>query len=507
MNEANHGAARVRELSHFIDGQHAAGTSGRFNDVFDPAQGQVTARVPVANTSEVGVAVAAAKTAFATWSETPPLKRARLMFKFKELLEAHSDELAELITRDHGKLFSDAKGEVVRGIEIVEFACGIPNLLKTDFTDQTSGGMDSWNLRQPLGVAAGVTPFNFPMVVPCWMFVMAAATGNTFILKPSERTPSASIRLAELFIEAGFPKGVFNVVHGDKSTVDALIDHPDVAAISVVGSTPVAEYIYRESAKRGKRVQALGSAKNHLVVMPDANLNQAVDALINSAYGSAGERCMATSVAVAVGRIADDLIERLMPRVRSLRIGGGMEPDLDMGPLISAAHRAKVTGYIEAGVAAGARLVVDGRGHAVRGHEEGFFLGGSLFDDVKPDMSIYREEIFGPVLSVVRVPDLASAIALVNAHELGNCVSLFTADGGTARTFTRQIQAGMVGINVPSPVPAAWHSFGGWKRSLFGDHHAHGEEAVRFYTHYKSVMQRWPDSEDKGAEFAMPHAS
>jgi malonate-semialdehyde dehydrogenase (acetylating)/methylmalonate-semialdehyde dehydrogenase len=506
MSEADQGAARVRELSHFIDGQRAAGTSGQFSDVYDPALGRVTARVPVASTAEVAAAVAAAKAAFPAWSETPPLKRARLMFKFNELLGVHSDELAELITRDHGKLFSDAKGEVVRGIEIVEFACGIPTLLKTEFTDQISGGMDNWNLRQPLGVAAGVTPFNFPMVVPCWMFVMAAACGNTFILKPSERTPSASIRLAELFIEAGFPKGVFNVVHGSKAVVDALIEHPDVVAMSVVASTPVSEYIYSETARRGKRVQALGSAKNHLVVMPDADLDQAVDALINSSYGSAGERCMATSVAVAVGRIGDELVERLAPRVRSLRMGGGMGPDLDMGPLISAAHRTKVLGYIDAGVAAGARLVVDGRGQTVPGHEEGFFLAGSLFDDVKPDMSIYREEIFGPVLSVVRVPDLATAIELVNAHELGNCVSLFTADGGAARTFSRQIHIGMVGINVPSPVPPAWHSFGGWKRSLFGDHHAYGEEAVRFYTHYKSVMQRWPDSIAKGAEFTMPVA-
>jgi malonate-semialdehyde dehydrogenase (acetylating)/methylmalonate-semialdehyde dehydrogenase len=493
MSEADQGAARVRELSHFIDGQRAAGASGRFADVFDPALGRVTAHVPVATADEVATAVASAKAAFPAWSETSPLTRARLMFKFKELLEAHSDELAELITRDHGKLFSDAKGEVLRGIEIVEFACGIPNLLKTDFTDQISGGMDAWNLRQPLGVAAGVTPFNFPVVVPCWMFVMAAACGNTFVLKPSERTPSASIRLAELFIEAGFPKGVFNVVHGSKAVVDALIDHPDVVAMSVVASTPVAEYIYSETAKRGKRVQALGSAKNHLVVMPDADLDQAVDALISSSYGSAGERCMATSVAVAVGSIGDELIERLAPRVRSLRVGGGMEPDLDMGPLISAAHRTKVLGYIDAGVAAGAKLVVDGRGHTVQGHEEGFFLGGSLFDDVKPDMSIYRDEIFGPVLSVVRVPDFAGSIELVNAHELGNCVSLFTSDGGAARAFSRQIQVGMVGINVPSPVPSAWHSFGGWKRSLFGDRHAYGEEAVRFYTHYKSVMQRWPN--------------
>jgi malonate-semialdehyde dehydrogenase (acetylating)/methylmalonate-semialdehyde dehydrogenase len=494
MVQADQGAARVRELSHFINGQRAAGASGRFGDVFDPAQGRVAARVPFADTADVAAAVAAAKAAFPAWSATSPLQRARLMFKFKALLDAHHDELAELVTRDHGKLFSDAKGEVLRGIEVVEFACGIPNLLKSDFSDQVAGDIDNWNLRQPLGVVAGVTPFNFPMMVPCWMFAMAAACGNTFVLKPSERTPSASIRLAELFIEAGFPKGVFNIVHGDKDAVDALIAHPDVAAISVVSSTPVAEYIYSEGAKHGKRVQALGGAKNHLVVMPDANMDQAVEALIASSYGSAGERCMATSVAVAVGPIADALVERLATRVRSLKIGGGMEPGLDMGPLVTAAHRAKVSGYIDAGVAAGAKLVVDGRGHTVPGHEEGFFLGGSLFDGVQPDMSIYREEIFGPVLSVVRVPDLASAIALVNAHELGNCVTLFTSDGGAARKFSRQIQVGMVGINVPSPVPAAWLSFGGWKRSLFGDHHQYGQEAVRFYTRYKSIMQRWPDS-------------
>ena len=504
MSEGSQGA--VRQLSHFIDGQRATGASGRFNDVYDPALGRITARVPVADVNEVATAVAAAKAAFPAWSETPPLKRARLMFKFKELLEAHLDEIAEIITRDHGKLLDDARGEVIRGIEIVEFAAGIPNLLKTDFTDQSATGIDSWNLRQPLGVAVGVTPFNFPVVVPCWMFVMAAATGNTFILKPSERTPSASLRLAELFIEAGFPKGVFNVVNGDKTTVDALMQHPDVSAVSAVASTPVAEYIYSQSAKHGKRVQALGSAKNHLVVMPDANLDQAVEAIINSSYGSAGERCMATSVVVAVGRVADELIERLTPRVRSLKIGAGLEPNLDMGPLISSAHRTKVTGYIEAGISEGAKLVVDGRGHTVSGHEEGFFLGGTLFDDVKPDMKIYREEIFGPVLSIVRAPDLAAAIALINAHELGNCVTLFTSDGGAARAFTRQIQIGMVGINIPSPVPSAWHSFGGWKRSLFGDHHTYGQEAVRFYTRYKSVMQRWPGTVEKGAEFAMPVA-
>jgi malonate-semialdehyde dehydrogenase (acetylating)/methylmalonate-semialdehyde dehydrogenase len=489
MNAAIQGARR--QLSHFIDGRHATSTSGDYAEVFDPAHGRVTAHVPVANAAEVAAAVASAKAAFPAWSETSPLKRARLMFKFKELLEIHQDELAELITRDHGKLLADAKGEVMRGIEIVEFACGIPNLLKTEFTDQIGSGIDGWNLRQAMGVAAGITPFNFPMVVPCWMFVMAAACGNTFVLKPSERTPSTSIRLAELFLDAGFPKGVFNVVHGDKAAVDALIAHPDVAAISVVGSTPVAEYVYSEAARRGKRVQALGSAKNHLVVLPDANLDQALNALIDSAYGSAGERCMATSVAVAVGDIADELVERLAQRVRALKVGGGMEQGLDMGPLISAAHRTRVSTYIDAGVAAGAKLVVDGRGHTVPGYEDGFFLGGSLFDNVRPDMSIYREEIFGPVLSVVRVPDFATAIELVNAHELGNCVSLFTSDGGAARRFSRQIQIGMVGINVPSPVPSAWHSFGGWKRSLFGDHHAYGQESVRFYTRYKSIMQRW----------------
>jgi len=493
MSLVNQGATGVRELSHFIDGQHASGASGQFDNVFDPAQGKVSARVPIGNAADVATAVAVAKAAFPAWSETPPVKRARLMFKFRQLLEEHQNELAELITRDHGKLLSDAQGEVQRGIEVVEFACGIPNLLKTEYSDQIGVDMDSWNLRQPLGVIAGVTPFNFPAMIPLWMCAMAAVCGNTFVLKPSSRTPSASIRLAELFIEAGFPNGVFNVLQGHKDAVDALIEHPDVAAITVVSSTETAEYIYGESTKRGKRAQALGSAKNHLVVAPDANLDQAVDALINSAYGSAGERCMATSVAVAVGGVAGELVERLASRVRSLRIGGGMEPDLDMGPLVTAAHRAKVSGYIDAGVAAGAKLVVDGRGYTVPGLESGFFLGGSLFDHVTPEMSIWREEIFGPVLSVVRVPDLASAIALVNSHELANCVTLFTADGGAARAFSRQIQVGMVGINVPSPVPAAWHSFGGWKRSLFGGHHQYGQEAVRFLTRYKSVMQRWPD--------------
>jgi malonate-semialdehyde dehydrogenase (acetylating) / methylmalonate-semialdehyde dehydrogenase len=506
MSEVDQSEARVRALSHFIDGRTVAGNSDRFGDVFNPALGAVAARVPLASADEVGAAVAAAKAAFPAWSETAPIKRARVMFRFKQLLDEHHDELAELITREHGKVFSDAKGEVMRGIEVVEFACGIPNLLKTDFTDQIGGGIDNWNLRQPLGVVAGITPFNFPMMVPCWMFPIAIACGNTFVLKPSERDPSVSVRLAELLKEAGLPDGVFNVVHGDKVAVDALLAHPDVEALSFVGSTPIAEYIHREGTKHGKRVQALGGAKNHLVVMPDADLDQAVDALIGAAYGSAGERCMAISVAVAVGHIADDLVGRLTPRVKALKIKNGMESDAEMGPLVTAAHRAKVSGYIDAGVAAGAKLVVDGRGRAVPGHEQGFFLGGTLFDDVKTDMTIYREEIFGPVLCVVRVSDFASAVELINANEFANGVSCFTSDGGIARAFARQIQIGMVGINVPIPVPMAWHSFGGWKRSLFGDHHAYGEEGVRFYTRYKSIMQRWPDSIGKGAEFTMPVA-
>jgi len=506
MGETHRSEARVAALTHFIGGKRVEGASERFGDVFNPATGAVASRVPLAGASEVDAAVAAAKAAFPEWSETAPIKRARVLFKFKQLLDEHHDELAEIITREHGKVFSDAKGEVMRGIEIVEFACGIPNLLKTYFTDQIGGGIDNWNLRQPLGVVAGITPFNFPMMVPCWMFPIAIAAGNTFVLKPSERDPSASVRLAELLTEAGLPDGVFNVVHGDKTAVDALLAHRDIEALSFVGSTPIAEYIHTEGTKHGKRVQALGGAKNHLVVMPDADLDQAVDALIGAAYGSAGERCMAISVAVAVGHIADELIERLTPRVKSLVIKNGMESDAEMGPLVTGAHRAKVEGYIDAGVKSGATLVVDGRGHKVEGHENGFFLGGTLFDNVKTDSSIYKEEIFGPVLCVVRVPDFASAVELINKHEFANGVSCYTTDGGVARAFSRQIKVGMVGINVPIPVPMAWHSFGGWKRSLFGDHHAYGEEGVRFYTRYKSVMQRWPDSIAKGAEFTMPIA-
>ncbi len=426
------------------------------------------------------------------------------MFKFKELIEKHHDDLAACITREHGKVFSDAKGEVVRGLEVVEFACGAPHLLKTSHTDNVGGGIDNWHLRQPLGVCAGITPFNFPFMVPLWMIPMALISGNSFVLKPSERDPSASLMIADLLKQAGLPDGVFNVVQGDKVAVDALLQHPLVQAISFVGSTPIAQYIHQEASARGKRVQALGGAKNHLVVMPDANLEQAVDALIGAAYGSAGERCMAISVAVAVGDVADRLVASLAARAKALVVKDGMESDAEMGPLVTAQHRSKVESYVAQGVSEGAKLVVDGRGLRVTGREDGFFLGGCLFDQVTEGMSIYREEIFGPVLCVVRVKDFAQALDLVNRHEFGNGVSIYTADGGVAREFSRRVQVGMVGVNVPIPVPMAWQSFGGWKRSLFGDHHAYGEEGIRFYTRYKSIMQRWPESIGKGAEFVMP---
>ena len=493
-------------VSHWIGGKETHGDSHRTADVFNPATGEVSRKVTLAARDDVNRAAAAAKAAFPAWSETAPLKRARILFKYKELLDRHRDELAEIITREHGKVFSDAQGEVTRGIEVVEFACGIPHLLKTDFSDNIGGGIDNWNLRQPLGVVAGITPFNFPVMVPMWMFPVALACGNTFVLKPSERDPSASLMLAKLLQEAGLPDGVFNVVQGDKEAVDALIEHPDVDALSFVGSTPIAEYIYSQGTARGKRVQALGGAKNHLVVMPDADLDRAVDALVGAAYGSAGERCMAISVAVAVGDVADTLVQRLAERAKALKIGDGMRSDSEMGPLVTAIHKDRVETYIARGVEEGATLVVDGRGHVVEGREGGFFIGGTLFDHVTPEMTIYKEEIFGPVLAVVRVKDLAQAVQLINAHEFGNGVACFTSDGGAARAFSRQIHVGMVGINVPIPVPMAWHSFGGWKRSLFGDHHSYGEEGVRFYTRYKSIMQRWPDSIAKGAEFTMPVA-
>ena len=495
----------MRRIHHFINGQSVPGGE-RSSPVYNPSIGQVQAMVPLGGTDLLARAVADARAAQPAWAAVNPQRRARVLFELKALIERDMDELAHMLSSEHGKVIADSRGDIQRGLDVLEFACGIPHLLKGQYTEQIGGGIDNWSLRQPLGVVAGITPFNFPMMVPCWMFPVALACGNTFVLKPSERDPSTAVRLAELLKEAGLPDGVFNVVHGDKAAVNALIQHPDVEALSFVGSTPIAQYIYAEGTSRGKRVQALGGAKNHLVVMPDADLDQVTDALIGAAYGSAGERCMAISVAVAVGDVADTLIQRLEPRVRALKIGDGMKADTEMGPLVTAQHRAKVTGYIEDGIAAGAKLVVDGRNHTVPGNEKGFFLGGTLFDQVTPQMNIYREEIFGPVLCVVRVPDLASAVELINAHEFGNGVSCFTSDGGVARAFARQIKVGMVGINVPIPVPMAWHSFGGWKRSLFGDHHTYGEEGVRFYTRYKSVMQRWPDSIAKGAEFAMPVA-
>ncbi|BAV74602.1 methylmalonate-semialdehyde dehydrogenase (acylating) [Pseudomonas chlororaphis subsp. aurantiaca] len=492
-------------IGHYIDGQ-VQGSGERFANVFNPATGRVQARVALASQKTVDDAVASAMKAFPAWSEQSALRRSRVMFKFKELLDQHHNELAEIITREHGKVLSDARGEVTRGIEIVEFACGAPSLLKTDFSDNIGGGIDNWNLRQPLGVCAGVTPFNFPVMVPLWMIPLALVSGNCFILKPSERDPSASLLMARLLTQAGLPDGVFNVVQGDKAAVDGLLQHPDIEAISFVGSTPIAEYIHQQATSRGKRVQALGGAKNHMIVMPDADLDQAADALIGAAYGSAGERCMAISIAVAVGEVGDRLIEKLRPRIDQLKIGNGMQGDSDMGPLVTAEHKAKVEAFIDQGVAQGAQLLVDGRGFKVPGAEQGFFVGATLFDGVTTEMSIYQEEIFGPVLGIVRVPDFASAVALINAHEFGNGVSCFTSDGGVARAFARNIKVGMVGINVPIPVPMAWHSFGGWKRSLFGDHHAYGEEGLRFYSRYKSVMQRWPDSIAKGPEFSMPTA-
>ncbi|MFZ6846322.1 CoA-acylating methylmalonate-semialdehyde dehydrogenase [Undibacterium sp. RuTC16W] len=496
----------MKTIGHYIDGQTTVVTSARTAPVFEPATGRIAAQVALATVAEVNAAVEAATAAFPAWAETSPLKRSRIMFKFKELLDRHHAELAATITREHGKVHSDAMGEVTRGIEIVEFACGIPHLMKGSHSDNIGGGIDNWSLRQPMGVVAGITPFNFPVMVPMWMFPLAIACGNTFILKPSERDPSASLMLAELLQEAGLPKGVFNVVQGDKTAVDALIAHPNVDALSFVGSTPIAHYIYSEGTRLGKRVQALGGAKNHLVVMPDADLEQATDALIGAAYGSAGERCMAISVAVAVGDVGDLLVEKLAARAKSLVIGDGTDQTSEMGPLVTAAHKEKVESYIANGVKEGAKLLVDGRGFVVAEREQGFFLGATLFDHVTTNMTIYRDEIFGPVLAIVRVPDLSSAVNMINAHEFGNGVSCYTTSGAVAREFSRRIKVGMVGINVPIPVPMAWHSFGGWKRSLFGDHHAYGEEGIRFYTRYKSIMQRWPDAIGKGAEFSMPVA-
>jgi malonate-semialdehyde dehydrogenase (acetylating)/methylmalonate-semialdehyde dehydrogenase len=494
------------EVGHFIGGRAVPSQSGRGQAVYNPSTGAVARQVALACVEEVNAAVASAKAAFPGWADTPPIRRARVMNAFLQLLMQHRDTLAAMITAEHGKVFTDAQGEVTRGIDIVEFACGIPQLLKGDYTDQVSTGIDNWCFRQPLGVVAGITPFNFPCMVPMWMFPVALACGNAFILKPSERDPSPSLFMAELLKQAGLPDGVFNVVQGDKVAVDALLTHPDVKALSFVGSTPIARYIYETGAHHGKRVQALGGAKNHMVVMPDADIDQAVDGLIGAGYGSAGERCMAISVAVLVGDIGDKIVPKLAERAKALKIKNPMELDAEMGPIVTKQALERIEGYIGIGVEEGAKLVVDGRGHKVKGHDGGFFTGGTLFDHVTPAMRIYKEEIFGPVLSCVRAKDLAEAVLLVNEHEFGNGVACYTSDGNVAREFARRVQIGMVGINVPIPVPMAWHGFGGWKKSLFGDMHAYGEEGVRFYTKQKSVMQRWPETIAKGAEFVMPTA-
>ncbi len=501
-------SSQPRELSHWIGGRAVPGRSGKFGDVFHPASGEVQARVPLASEAEIEAAVSAASSAYPAWSAQPPLRRARVLFRFREIFEQRLDEVAALITREHGKVNSDARGEATRGLEVVEFATGIPQLLKGEYTEQVGAGIDSWSLRQPLGVVAGITPFNFPAMVPMWMFPVALACGNAFVLKPSERDPSASLLMAEMLQQAGLPDGVFNVVHGDKSAVDALLEHRTVQAVSFVGSTPIAEYVYREGTKAGKRVQALGGAKNHMIVMPDADLDQAADALVGAAYGSAGERCMAISVAVTVGSAtADALKAKLAERIAKLKIGNGADDlpgsAVDLGPLVTRTHLDKVSGYLETGVHEGAELAVDGRSAALPAGE-GFFLGACLFDHVKPEMRIYREEIFGPVLGLVRASNFESALQLVNEHEFGNGTSIFTRDGDTARDFTHRVQAGMVGVNVPIPVPMAFHSFGGWKRSLFGDHAVHGPEGVRFYTRIKTVTSRWPAGIRTGVDTSMP---
>jgi malonate-semialdehyde dehydrogenase (acetylating)/methylmalonate-semialdehyde dehydrogenase len=493
------------EIQHFIGGKLVPGKSSKFAPVFNPATGEQTGSVPLANEADMAEAVAAAKKAWPEWAATTPLRRARILNRFLRLLEENEKRIAACITSEHGKVLSDAVGELTRGIEVVEFATGAPQLLKGEITENVGTSVDSHSLRQPLGIVAGITPFNFPAMVPMWMFPVALACGNCFILKPSERDPSTSLILAELLKEAGLPDGVFTVVHGDKTAVDAILRHPDISAVSFVGSTPIARYIYETAALNGKRCQALGGAKNHMVIMPDADMDQAVDALMGAAYGSAGERCMAVSVAVPVGeKTANTLIEKLEPKIRGLKIGPGTDPEAEMGPLVTAQQLAKVRGYIDQGERDGAKLVIDGRGFKMQGYEDGYFLGGTLFDNVTTDMTIYKEEIFGPVLSVVRSPDYQTAARMINEHEYGNGTAIFTRDGDTAREFAHQIQVGMVGINVPIPVPMAFHSFGGWKASLFGDHHMHGPEGVRFYTKLKTITSRWPTGIRAGADFIMP---
>ena len=491
-------------IEHFINGKIAKGSSKKTSKVFNPATGEQTSEVNLASKADVDLAVQKAKQAFTDWGRKPPAQRARIIFKFKELIEKNLDEITKLIVSEHGKVYEDAKGSLTRGLEVVEFACGIPHLLKGEFAENVGTDVDSWSIRQPLGVCAGITPFNFPAMVPMWMFPISIACGNTFILKPSEKDPSCSIKLAQLFKEAGLPDGVFNVVNGDKEAVDALLTNKDVAAISFVGSTPIAKYIYENAAKNEKRVQALGGAKNHCVVMPDCDLDQAVNGLMGAAYGSAGERCMAQSVAVAVGKIGNQLVTKLAKKVESLKVGPGIDKNSEMGPLVTKQHLEKVRGYVDLGMQEGAKLVVDGRNIKLQGYERGFYIGGCLFDNVDKKMRIYKEEIFGPVLSVVRVKDFESAVDLVNEHEFGNGTSIYTRDGDVGRTFANKIKIGMVGINIPIPVPVAYHSFGGWKRSLFGDQHMHGPEGVRFYTKLKTITSKWPSGLRSDPEFVMP---
>ena len=491
-------------IQHYINGKSYKGSSSRKGKVFNPAVGSQESEVILGTKSDLEHAVENAKTAFEKWSQVTPLQRARIIFKYKELIEKNYDELTKLIVSEHGKVYEDAKGSLTRGLEIVEFACGIPQMLKGEFTENVGTNIDSWSMRQPLGVCAGITPFNFPAMVPMWMFPMAIACGNTFILKPSEKDPSCSIRLAQLFSEAGLPNGVLNVVNGDKEVVDSILTNKDIKAVSFVGSTPIAKYIYENAAKNEKRVQALGGAKNHCVVMPDCDMDQAVNGLMGAAYGSAGERCMAQSVAVAVGGIGDKLVEKLSKKVEALKVGPGLDKNSEMGPLVTKEHLEKVRGYVDLGVKEGAKLVVDGRDIKLQGYENGFFIGGCLFDNVTKNMRIYNEEIFGPVLSVVRVKDFNDAIQLINDHEFGNGTSVYTRDGDVGRTFANKIKVGMVGINIPIPVPVAFHSFGGWKRSLFGDLHMHGPEGVKFYTKLKTITSRWPSGIGSDPEFIMP---
>ena len=491
----------TQTVQHFIDNTFTAGSSTRTGDIYNPALGEKTGDVVMGTAADVQAAVDAAKRAGPAWATMPPVRRARVIFKFLELVRRDKEKLAEAITTEHGKVFTDACGEVERGIEVLEFACGIPALLKGEYSSQASTSIDNWTFRQPIGIAAGITPFNFPVMVPMWMYPLAIAAGNCFILKPSPTDPTASIMMAELLKEAGLPAGIFSVIQGDKEAVDAILEHSDIKAVSFVGSTPIAQYIYEKGAGNGKRVQALGGAKNHMMVMPDADMEKAVDALIGSAYGSAGERCMAISVAVLVGDAGDKMVPALAERARTLKVKNGMELDAEMGPIVTAAAHERISGMIEQGVQEGAELVVDGRGLSVAGHNQGYFMGGSLFDNVTPDMDIYKYEIFGPVLSTVRAASYEEAIKLAMDHEMGNGTAIFTRDGDAARDFASRINVGMVGINVPIPVPLAYHTFGGWKKSVFGDLNQHGPDAFKFYTRTKTVTARWPSGIKEGGEF------